>query len=693
MHVGAGPGLRGQPSSLPAAGPRGGVPGDQESGGKGLQQRTLIKGTHQRILFPQSVERVAVGDESILGEIALTNREVLLFGKGVGRTSLIVWFQDGSFQEFNYAVQVDLSLLQKALQEIHASIRAEMAPDRDAIVLRGLVPDISYSKAAENVANRYLEASGRRSSAGETLIGVPGEGTPEGGAQVSPPPETGNRALAGAVINLIRLEKLPRTMEERIQEAIQPLGGERVTIRRILRGQMPNDEEDVLVLEGTVPDQVSLLRILTVASRVFTGQKGSAENDITVLGDESGALTETQSGGGQGGGGSQSGSTGLGGGLSGLGGAGGGSSASGTALFNRVEANIARAKAIELADGRILSFIEVEDLPQVRVQIRLFQIDRSLLRTFDSDLLFQAADFNVRPGTPTVNNVLQSLSGNASNEFLIAGDRVLLDSILSILESEDIARTLSQPSLMVLSGEIASFQVGGQIPIPVSFAPAFGNAETPGTTPGVFNSVQFANFGIQLSIRPLVDQNDVITLDLIPQIVEPDAGLTQTIRDTTGTTPATIAFQTKALRTSARLQDGQSLLIGGLLQSQGSYGQTRTPGIASVPILGWFFQGFTRNDQDQELVILVNPVLVRDPLPDADLWVFPTTAELLAAAGLLPGKRIATQVDENPTAVVPKGQPLIQGRLDGASATPHDWAERPGESRASSSLHPQTKKE
>ncbi|MFQ5748175.1 MAG: hypothetical protein ACE5H3_01825, partial [Planctomycetota bacterium] len=380
------------------------------------------------------------------------------------------------------------------------------------------------------------------------------------------------------------------------------------------------------------------------------------------------------------------------GGLSGLGGAGGGGS-SGTALFNRVEANIGRAKAIELADGRILSFIEVDDLPQVRVQIRLFQIDRSLLRTFDSDLLIQAADFNVRPDTPTVNNIFQSLSGNASNEFLIAGDRFLLDSILSILESEDIARSLSQPSLMVLSGEIASFQVGGQIPIPVSFAPAFGNAETPGTTPGVFNSVQFANFGIQLSIRPLVDHNDVITLDVIPQVVEPDVGLTQTIRDTTGTTPATIAFQTKALKTSARLQDGQSLLIGGLLQAQGRYGQTRTPGIASIPILGWFFQGFTRNDQDLELVILVNPVLVRDPLPDADLWVFPTTAELLAAAGLLPGKRIATQVDEDPTAVVPKGRPLIEGPPEGTSATPHERTEGLGSRQGSSPIHPQTKKE
>ncbi|MFQ5749657.1 MAG: pilus assembly protein N-terminal domain-containing protein, partial [Planctomycetota bacterium] len=120
--------------------PGGGAAGDQVSGGQGVEQRTLIKGTHQRILFPQNVERVAVGDESILGEVALTNREVLLFGKGVGRTSLIVWFFDGTFREYSYAVQVDLSLLQKALSEVHTSIRAEMAPDRDAIVLRGLVP-------------------------------------------------------------------------------------------------------------------------------------------------------------------------------------------------------------------------------------------------------------------------------------------------------------------------------------------------------------------------------------------------------------------------------------------------------------------------------------------------------------------------------------------------------------------------
>ena len=59
----------------------------------------------------------------------------------------------------------------------------------------------------------------------------------------------------------------------------------------------------------------------------------------------------------------------------------------------------------------------------------------------------------------------------------------------------------------MLSGELAQVQIGGEVPVPTAFAPAFGAGAAPrrrhaAATPGVFSSVEFVPFGVQLQIRP-----------------------------------------------------------------------------------------------------------------------------------------------------------------------------------------------
>jgi type II secretory pathway component GspD/PulD (secretin) len=202
-----------------------------------------------------------------------------------------------------------------------------------------------------------------------------------------------------------------------------------------------------------------------------------------------------------------------------------------------------------------------------------------------------------------------------------------LDAVISYLELQGIARSLSSPSLTVLSGEIAQFQVGGDIPVSQSFVPTGANAGGAGI--GVFNSVVFLDFGIRLNVRPLVGDDDSLTLDLLPMVSTPDPALTATIRNNTGTNPATTAFNTRSLRTSARLQDGQALLVGGLLSRTTNDQQFSTPGLRDVPGLGWLFRDFNQADDATELVVVVDPVIVRDPVPNVALWEFPDVSEMM----------------------------------------------------------------
>ena len=603
------------------------------------QVRTIeiIRSTHERFLLRKDIARYAVGDQDVIGVVLVSNRELLALGKTTGRTRLILWFADGTTETFLFVVKQDLSLLDETLKGVHPAIQVEIAPDRDAIVLRGVVPDVSYSRAAEDVANAYLSA--RRGSRGRR------DETPlvrEVGLEVAADPvaqqvgdgESGSADVRVAsdrprsrVINMIRLETLPPLLEEKIKDAIEPVGGANVKIRRVVRGDLISDEQDTFILEGTVPEQVALVRVLSVAARLVTGRATlDVEEGIQVVANEGGGVFRGQGGvdanqnnlnlGGGGGGGSR---TGVGGGNN-----------IGRGLRNSVRTNVGRAKAISVAGGRILSFLEVKDLPQVRVNVKLYEVDRAKLQAWSPDWNILYSNFDQPALTQTsgqsadVQNLTSFLQNGLTNNVQLVSGEFTLDAVFNLLETEGIARTLSTPSLSVLSGEIAAFLVGGQIPVLRTFAPTTG-----AVNPGVFNSVEFKAFGVQLSIRPLVGDDGSVTLDVIPQISEPDPKLTAIVGEATGTSQATASFRTRAMKTSARLNDGQTLLIAGLMSRQDTDDSQHISMLAWIPVVGLLFQRWNKEDEDRELVILVNPTIVREPSAELGLWSFPTVDDLL----------------------------------------------------------------
>ena len=106
----------------------------------------------------------------------------------------------------------------------------------------------------------------------------------------------------------------------------------------------------------------------------------------------------------------------------------------------------------------------------------LFGIGNRLLIDLDDKVPRGQAFLRSRPFRVNLGdeNALGFLGGVTSEQLQISGGRVAFDSLLNYLESRGIARTLSNPTLTVLSGELARFQVGGQVPVPEAFSPAFG---------------------------------------------------------------------------------------------------------------------------------------------------------------------------------------------------------------------------
>ncbi|MGC4083524.1 MAG: pilus assembly protein N-terminal domain-containing protein [Vicinamibacterales bacterium] len=196
--------------------------------------RTIIKAQHVRLPFTSEIRRIAVGDTEILSADLITSREVLLLGRETGRTSLIVWFTDGTVRELLISVQRDFSILSAALKRLDPSIDVESAPDCDALILTGLVPTLTVSQTAEQVVRNYLDAGETRRGAARPLMAArpapvavpPPDGvtippdSPEPGATPTPRTDAAQiegtaPAPNGTVINLIRLQQLPPLPEER----------------------------------------------------------------------------------------------------------------------------------------------------------------------------------------------------------------------------------------------------------------------------------------------------------------------------------------------------------------------------------------------------------------------------------------------------------------------------------------------
>lgn len=594
----------------------------------------VTRGMHQQVTFERDVARVAVGDEKILSTQVLNSRTILLLGKETGRTSLLVWYADETMQPRIVSVEPDYELLRRALREIHPNIVVDVAPDRAAVVLRGVVPDVSISRAAESAAGAYLR-SGRGAKAPVVTTDPGTVLAPAAGAKGA----SDQNSVDGAVINLIRVERLPVSAEARVQAALASIGAPEVRVERMVRGESPDDAVDILLLRGRVRDQIQLTRTLTVAAMMYLGSS-DPDLEIKVGADEAGGLLAGVSGSSRGSNRRSSSSN------TSASGSNAGSLGSSFTLENEIASNPGRAKLISIGKGRIVAMLDVDDVPQVRVGVRIYEVNRTALLQFAPELTTIWSDFN-QPGlspssgaigvqgsanaarvgpssTQDVQGVLSFLEDGLTQEFQYAGSHFAVDAIFSILESRSIARALASPSLTVLSGEDANFQVGGEIPIPEAFSPAFGSEATAGnTTPGVFSSVEFRRFGVGLAIRPLVGEGGRVTIDILSNVDQPDETLTTLIRDSTGTDPATTAFQTRRIETTTRLEDGQSLLIGGLISRRSSDSTSLTPVLEKIPGLGWLFKRFAVTNDDSEIVIVINPSILRDPIPDLGMWENP----------------------------------------------------------------------
>lgn len=182
--------------------------------------------------------------------------------------------------------------------------------------------------------------------------------------------------------------------------------------------------------------------------------------------------------------------------------------------------------------------------------------------------------------------------GNAFNLVAASVSHGIFANI-SVLESNGLARVLAEPSLVALSGQSASFLAGGEIPIPVP--------QALGTT-----TIQFKPFGIGLTVTPTVLAANRIALKVAPEASDLD--FTRSVSINGASVPAII---TRRADTTIELGDGESFVIGGLVNRNTVSSVSKVPVLGDLPIIGAFFKNLNYTQDERELVIMVSPRLVK----------------------------------------------------------------------------------
>jgi len=259
---------------------------------------------------------------------------------------------------------------------------------------------------------------------------------------------------------------------------------------------------------------------------------------------------------------------------------------------------------------RILEQIDVQPnqvlleatIAEVTLTDQLAMGVRWFLQTGNFQFRFTDLGANTTPGTttgtavpvPIIPPVVPAFPG-FSAFFNTPNAQVVLNALATITD----VNIVSSPTLMVLDNKRATLQVGDEVPIVTQSAVA---VQVPGAP--IVNSVNMRNTGIILNITPRISDGGRVLLDIEQEVS------TAVLTTTSGIQSPTI--QQRRVKTTVSVDDGNCIVLGGLIQDKSTNTRVQTPLIGDIPILGNLFKN--KNDQIDrtELLIAITPKIVRD---------------------------------------------------------------------------------
>jgi len=173
-------------------------------------------------------------------------------------------------------------------------------------------------------------------------------------------------------------------------------------------------------------------------------------------------------------------------------------------------------------------------------------------------------------------------------------------ALIRALEGDGAINVLSTPTLVTLDNVEAEIKVGQVVPFVTGAFTAPGGGG--GNPSNPFQTINREDVGIMLKVTPQINEGDAVKLDIEQTVssVEPTA------------LPAGPITSNRSIRTSVLVDDGQTIVLGGLISEDVSESVQRVPLLGSIPLLGALFRTKTSNVEKKNLMIFIRPTILRD---------------------------------------------------------------------------------
>jgi type IV pilus assembly protein PilQ len=193
-----------------------------------------------------------------------------------------------------------------------------------------------------------------------------------------------------------------------------------------------------------------------------------------------------------------------------------------------------------------------------------------------------------------VNLPVANPAGSIGIHVAKLADGTLIDLELSALEQENKAEIIASPSITTANQKLARIEQGTEIP--------YVQAASSGAT-----TVEFKKAVLSLEVTPQITPDDKIILDLV---------ITQDTRGDTVQTPTgpAVAIDTQKIRTQVLVDNGQTVVLGGIYQQQIVSSTKKVPLLGDIPYLGYLFQSNSEFNEKKELLIFVTPKILNESL-------------------------------------------------------------------------------
>ncbi|MBY7732775.1 type II secretion system secretin GspD [Vibrio splendidus] len=210
---------------------------------------------------------------------------------------------------------------------------------------------------------------------------------------------------------------------------------------------------------------------------------------------------------------------------------------------------------------------------------------------YDSDGNFQRNETTTEKGDySTLASALSGVNGAAMS--VVMGDWTAL---ISAVATDSNSNILSSPSITVMDNGEASFIVGEEVPV-LTGSTAGSSNDNP------FQTVERKEVGIKLKVVPQINEGDSVQLQI-----------EQEVSNVLGANGAVdVRFAKRQLNTSVIVQDGQMLVLGGLIDERALESESKVPFLGDIPVLGHLFKSTSTQVEKKNLMVFIKPTIIRD---------------------------------------------------------------------------------